>query len=58
MGSIVSTDVETNKRIWPIRRFNQIETEEDFEATGFDYWNPVYYQETFQYPAKEPEKDF
>lgn len=58
MGSVASTDIKQNKRIWPIKNFNHVVTAEDMIASRYDAWNPMHYYKKFEYPAKEPEKDF
>ena len=60
MGTLfsVQTQKEPSKNIWPSRYFRNIPPGEDLENSRFGYWAPSKYREQFQYPNKEPAKDF
>lgn len=60
MGTLYSTQKtsETQKRIWPVRNFNNVEEGTDLEELRFGMWDPRKYRDIFRYPNKEPAKDF
>lgn len=62
MGTLFSgmnpSDNVTNNRIFPVRHFRNLHDGIDISTTRLDLWNPDRYKENFQYPAKEPAKDF
>jgi len=61
MGSLISRQSEEEdleRRIWPVRYFNQIEPGTDLDSVRFSMWDPRKYRDLFKYPKKEPAKDY